>query len=54
MRMLRIAQDAGLVLHRRIIVPYSTQQLSGGLVKSAREAGQMLACYRDLVVMRAP
>jgi DNA modification methylase len=47
-------QRQGLTLHRRIIVPYQTQQTSGFHVVLARSKRQLLTKYRDLVVMEAP
>ena len=44
--------DAGLVVHRRIIVPYQTQQATGQQVEWARDKKRMLKLYRDLVVLR--
>lgn len=41
----------GWKVHRRIIVPYSTQQATGQQVTWARENKRMLKLYRDLVVM---
>lgn len=38
--------------HRRIIVPYQTQQATGQQVTWARENRQMLKLYRDVVVLR--
>jgi DNA modification methylase len=52
-RMHRIAEDAGLIPHRRIIVAYQTQQATGQQVTWARENRQFLKLYRDLVVFRA-
>jgi DNA modification methylase len=47
-------QRQGLTLHRRIIVPYQTQQTSGFHVNLARSRRQLLTKYRDLIVMETP
>lgn len=46
-----IASSAGLRQHRRIIVPYQTQQASAQQVEWARSRRDLLVLYRDLVVM---
>ena len=46
------AVSAGLRIHRRVIVPYNTQQATGQQVTWAREKKQLLKLYRDLVVMK--
>lgn len=43
----------GWSVHRRIIVPYSTQQATGQQVTWARDNKRMLKLYRDLVVLSA-
>ncbi len=50
--MLRACWDAQLVVERRIIVPYSTQQATGQQVTWAREKKRMLKLYRDLVILK--
>lgn len=49
--MLRACWDAKLVVERRIIVPYSTQQATGQQVTWARENRRLLKLYRDLVIL---
>jgi DNA modification methylase len=50
--MYQVCRDSGLTPHRRIIVPYSTQQATGQQVTWARENKRMCKLYRDLVVLR--
>lgn len=50
--MLRACWDANLVVERRIIVPYSTQQATGQQVTWAREKKRLLKLYRDLVILK--
>ena len=45
------AVNAGFSHHRRIIVPYNTQQATGQQVEWARENRRLLKLYRDLVVL---
>jgi hypothetical protein len=49
--MLRACWDAKLVVQRRVIVPYSTQQANGQQVTWARENRRLLKLYRDLVIL---
>lgn len=49
--MLPACVEAGLSGPQRVIVPYTSEQLSGYLVKLAREGRFLLATYRDLVVL---
>ena len=51
MNMLPACWNAGLVIERRINIPYSTQQTQPYQVAWAREKRFMLARYRDLVVL---
>lgn len=49
--MIDSARRLNLRVHRRIIVPYQTQQATGAQVEWARENKRMLNLYRDLVVL---
>ncbi len=51
MLMLRGCWTAGLVVQRRVIVPFSTQKFSEQ-VTAAREHRKLLGLYQDLVVLR--
>jgi DNA methylase len=50
--MLRACWKAHLVVERRVIVPYSTQQATGQQVTWARENRRLLKLYRDLVILK--
>jgi hypothetical protein len=51
--MLRVAWELGLVVERRIIVTYGTQQATGQQVEWARANKRLLKLYRDLVILRS-
>lgn len=51
--MLATCWNADLIIRRRIIVPYQTQQATGQQVEWARDNKRLLKLYRDLVVMTA-
>ena len=50
--MANACEAAGLIDHRRFIVPYQTQQATGQQVTWARENRQHLKLYRDLCIFR--
>ncbi|HXE88776.1 MAG TPA: class I SAM-dependent methyltransferase, partial [Hyphomicrobiaceae bacterium] len=51
--MARAAAEHGLMVQRRIIVPYTTEQATGQQVEWARDKRQLLKLYRDLVILAA-
>lgn len=50
----RTFESAGFAYENRVIVPYTTQQVSGADVAQAKNGKYMLKLYRDLLVYRRP